>query len=326
MMLLYTKNAEQSIFEIVLLVIALCGLLLIVWWRRHITYNYREAVEQQNVERLENSFEEYKINTAEKDLQLAVYSKLFHYLNKAVPDCALFAESAAEQSGSADARALLEILQRVLREMNLAYEKCSLQNVPKTGVSGIDAPIIQLFAAAERKNFDVSADISEGVEGWFARGKIDKDDIYILLRYLCDNAMISALGSTGAKVRVELGGEEKPDPIIRIYDSGNGFDEEVLAKLGLEQITTRAGVGGSGIGLFTVFQILAKYGASFTLDEAPKKNGFTKCIEIVFDGRHTVTVRTCREGVIAACAARKDMTVERVESSCNEAPHDGTNG
>ncbi|MDE6676495.1 MAG: ATP-binding protein [Clostridia bacterium] len=312
--------------KVVLLVMALCGLLLIVWWRRHITYNYREAVEQQNVERLENSFEEYKINTAEKDLQLAVYSKLFHYLNKAMPDCALYAESAAEQSGSADARALLGILQRVLREMNLAYEKCSLQNVPKTGVSGIDAPIIQLFAAAERKNFDVSADISEGVECWFTEGKIDKDDIYILLRYLCDNAMISALGSTGAKVRVELGGEEKPDPIIRIYDSGNGFDEEVLAKLGLEQITTRAGVGGSGIGLFTVFQILAKYGASFTLDEAPKKNGFTKCIEIAFDGRHSVTVRTCREGVIAACAARKDMTVERVESSCNEAPHDGTNG
>lgn len=57
MMLFYTK---QPLYEIVLLAVAFCGLLLIVWWFRHIKYNYREAVKKQNAERLENTIEEYK--------------------------------------------------------------------------------------------------------------------------------------------------------------------------------------------------------------------------------------------------------------------------
>ena len=176
------------------------------------------------------------------------------------------------------------------------------------------------------KKFDVSADISADVGSWFTEGKLQKDDIHILISYLCDNAMNSALDSRNAKARVELGETSKSEPLIRIYDSGEQFDEEVLAKLGLEQITTRAGVGGNGIGLFTVFQILEKYGASFTLDEAPQNFGFTKFIEIAFDGRRSVTVRTCRETVFAACAARKEITVERIESSAPENLRDGTNG
>ena len=323
LMLIYAEEATLYMLKIILLVIALCGLLLILWWRRHITYKYREAVEQQNAERLENSFEEYKLNTAEKELQLAVYSTLIHYLNKSIPECALLTESAAAQTGCADACAALEILQSISSKLHLTNKKCSLQNVPQTGVRQIDASITELFAEAEHKNLDLSANFCADVESWFSKGNLDKDDIRVLLRYLSDNAMISALGSQGAKVRMELGRTIKQKPLIRIYDSGEQFDEEVIAKLGLEQITTRAGVGGSGIGLFTVFQILNKYGASFTLDEAPEKDGFTKLIEIVFDGQHSVTVRTCRDGVVAVCAARKDIIVE---SLYTEVLRDGTNG
>lgn len=324
-MIVYTKNATQSIYETGALVLTLFGLLLILWWRRHITYNYREAVKQQNVNRMEDTIEEYKLNSVENDLQVAVYAKLIHYLNKVLPDCALLAERAAAQTGSTDICAVRDMLHRILREMNLANEKCSLQNIPQTGVREIDVPIIQLFTAAERKNFSVSADISAGVESWFTESKLRKDDMHILLSYFCDNAMISALGSPNAKVRVELSATANKKPLIRIYDSGEQFDEEVLQKLGLEQVTTRAGVGGSGIGLFTVFEILAKYGASFTLDEAPQSFGFTKFIEIAFDGRRSVTVRTYRESVVAVCATRKGITVELIDLD-QETLRDGTNG
>ncbi len=325
LMIAYTKNATQSIYETALLILTLFGLLLILWWFRHITYNYREAVKQQSVNRMEDTIKEYELNSVENDLQVAVYAKLFHYLNKALPDCAYLAESVAAQTGCADACAVRDMLNLILRKMSLANEKCSLQNIPKTGVRVIDVPIIQLFTAAERKNFNVSAEISADVESWFTESKLDKDDIHILLSYLCDNAMISALGSPNAKVRVELGATINKKPLIRIFDSGEQFDEEVLEKLGLEQVTTRAGVGGSGIGLFTVFEILAKYDASFTLDEATEKLGFTKSIEIAFDGLRGFTVRTCRESVVAVCAARKGITVERVDLD-GEALRDGTNG
>lgn len=308
MMLFYTS---QNLYEIVLLAISLCGLLLIVWWRRHITYNYREAIKRQNAERMENTFEEFKLNNAEKDYQLAVYAKQFHYLNKALPDCALLADRAAAQTDGGDAKAVRDMLQNVLREMNLANGKCSLQNVPQSGVREIDAAIIQLFTSAERKNFKVSADISPDFKS-FTERNINKNDIHIMLRYLCDNAVISALASPKAKVRVEFATANSL-PVIRVYDSGEQFDEDVISKLGKEQITTRAGVGGNGIGLYTVFNILAKYNASFTLDEAPQLFGFNKCIEISFDGRRSVAVRTHRQSVVNACSARKDICVELIE-------------
>ena len=326
MMLLYAKEIKQYMLEVILLVITLCGLLLILWWRRHITYNYREAVKQQNFNRMEDTIEEYELNSVENDLQVAVYAKLFHYLNKALPDCAVLMKNAAAQTGCTDACAARDIMQRILREMNIANEKCSLQSIPQTGVRVIDVPIIQLFTAAENKSFNASTDISADVKGWFTENKLQKDDVHILLAYLCDNAIISALGSPNARVRVEFATTTKRQPLIRIYDSGKQFNEEVIAKLGTERITTRAGACGSGIGLFTVFEILAKYGASFTLDEATQNLGFTKFIEIAFDGRRSVTVRTRRESVADACAARSDITVECAESTEAAVLRDGTNG
>ena len=325
MMLLYAEEVKEYMLKVVLLVFALCGLLLIVWWRKHITYNYREAVNQQNINLMEETIEEYKINSVENELRLAVYANLFHYLNKAVPNCALLAESAAAQTDCQDVCAVRDMLQIIMRKLSVAYEKCGLQNIPQTGIRLIDAPIIHLFAAAERKNFNASADICADVKNWFSENEIDIGDINTLLNYLCDNAVISALGSPNAKVRVELGATVNQKPLIRIYDSGEQFAEEVLAKLGLEQVTTRAGVGGNGIGLFTVFEILAKYGASFTLDEAPQSFGFTKFIEIAFDKRRSVCIRTYRESVVAVCAARKGITVELIVSE-EETLRDGTNG
>ena len=239
--------------------------------------------------------------------------------------CAYLVESAAEQTGNANACSAWDIFQSILREMNLAYEKCNLKNIPQIGESVIDVPIIQLYTAEERKNLKVSAVTSADVQSWFSDNKIQKGDIHILLSYLCDNAINSALGLPNAKVRVELSATENQKPIICVYDSGKQFDEEVLAKLGLEQITTRAGDGGNGIGLFTVFQILEKYGASFTLDEAPQTLGFAKCIKIAFDDRRSFVVRTYRESVVKACAARKEITIERIDLEW-ENLRDGTNG
>lgn len=309
MTLLYAEEVKQYMVKVVLLVITLCGFLLILWWRKHITYTYREAVDLQNVNRMEDTIEEYELNSAEKDMKDVVYAKLIHYLNKALPTVALLIERSAAQTGCPDACAARDMMRSILRETNNTNEKCSLKNIPQTGVKLIDAPIIRLFTAAERKNFNASADISADVESWFTESNLLTDDIHILLSYLIDNAVISALGLPNAKVLVELGATENKKPLIRIYDSGEQFDEDVLEKLGVEQVTTRMGVGGSGIGLFTVFEILGKYGASFTLDEAPPRFGFTKFIEIVFDGRNGVLLRTYRESVVKVCSVRKGVTV-----------------
>ena len=106
-----------------------------------------------------------------------------------------------------------------------------------------------------------------------------------------------------------------------VYDTGNRFDEKVLTKLGIEQISTRE--GGCGIGLFSVFGVLDKYKASFSLDEKPNVLGFSKLIEIAFDGLHSVNIRTSRISVARACSSRKNFNILVYDSLILR---DGTNG
>ena len=320
MMMLYAEEIKQYMLKVAILFISLFGLLLITWWRRHISYNYRDGADKKKLEELEQAVHEHELQATQNDFEVKAFSKLFHYLNKAIPDCAVLVESAAEQTGCNDACAARDILSRVLQEMNLTNRKCSLQGIPQTGVREIDMPILSLFTAAEQTRLKVSTDISNDGLIRFNDTKIDKNDLHTILTYLCDNARIAALELPDAKVRLVLASHNRY-PVIRVYDSGKQFDENVLAMLGIEQITTRE--GGSGFGLCTVFELLDKYLASFTLDEEPQVLGFSKFIEIAFDGQHSFTVRTCRNSVALACASRKNFNVILYDS---DVLRDGTNG
>lgn len=320
MTLFYT---DQSLYEIVLIASAVCSLLLILRWRRHITYNYREAMKRRKVKNLEEEIAECELRSAENKLQVTSYSKTFHYLNKSIPHCTNLADKLADDTGCEDACALRNMLHRVSAEINVTNEKCSFMNIPLTGVRVIDMPVYELYTLAETKNIKVSADVSADVKSWFSDDGLDTGDIHILLSYLCDNAVHSALGLPNPRVRIEFTKTPDKAPVIRIYDSGKQFDEKVLAKLGSEIITTRAGSGGSGIGLFTVFGILAKYNASFFLDETSRIFGFNKFLEITFDNLRSVTLRTSRFSVVNACSHRADIKVLLPDAS---ARRDGTEG
>ena len=320
MTLFYT---DQSLYEIVLIASAVCSLLLILRWRRHITYNYREAMKRRKVKNLEEEIAECELRSAENKLQVTSYSKTFHYLNKSIPHCTNLADKLADDTGCEDACALRNMLHRVSAEINVTNEKCSFMNIPLTGVRVIDMPVYELYTLAETKNIKVSADVSADVKSWFSDDGLDTGDIHILLSYLCDNAVHSALGLPNPRVRIEFTKTPDNAPVIRIYDSGKQFDEKVLAKLGSEIITTRAGSGGSGIGLFTVFGILEKYNASFFLDETSRIFGFNKFLEITFDNLRSVTLRTSRFSVVNACSHRADIRVLLPDAS---ACRDGTEG
>ena len=320
MTLFYT---DQSLYEIVLLASVVCSLLLILRWRRHITYNYREAMKRRKVKNLEEEIAECELRSAENKLQVSSYSKTFHYLNKSIPHCTNLADKLADDTGCEDACALRNMLHRVSAEINVTNEKCSFMNIPLTGVRVIDMPVYELYTLAETKNIKVSADVSADVKSWFSDDGLDTVDIHILLSYLCDNAVHSALGLPNPRVRIEFTRTPDNAPVIRIYDSGKQFDEKVLAKLGSEIITTRAGSGGSGIGLFTVFGILEKYNASFFLDETSRIFGFNKFLEITFDNLRSVTLRTSRFSVVNACSHRADIKVLLPDAS---ARHDGNEG
>ncbi len=308
MMFLYDENVKEYMLTAVMFIIVISGLLLIIWCRKHITYHYRDACAQQSFDSLENDLKQCKLNCDEIEYQFNVYAKQFHYLNKSLPDCLDLINHAAAETNCDYVRSAQKIMNSALQAMNIANEKCSLQNIPQTGIKLIDAPITRLFNESEKKNLEASVDISANVQSWLTDFMLDVNDIYTVLTYLGDNATISACDSPNAKVRIELCETADNKPLLRIYDSGKLFDESVLAKLGIAQITTHS--DGHGIGLLSVFRILKNYYASFILDETIQKFGYTKCIEIAFDGKDSVIVRTFRNSVAHACADRTDLVIE----------------
>ncbi len=310
MTLLYADNVKEYMLKVVMLVIILCGLLLVFWCRKHITYNYLESNARQRLEILENELKERKLNYEEIEYQLNVYAKQFHYLNKTIPACIKYLEQAAVQAPSGTVNNVLEMMRDMSNELKLTNQKCSLSNLPLTGVREIDIPILELYNASEQKNVKVSTFVPCDIESKLAKFSIDKKDIQKLLLYLNDNAVLASLELPHASVHMELCESNEGNLLIRIYDSGKQFDEKVISKLGKEQITTRTARGGSGIGLYEVFSIIEKYRASFILDETTSKLGFTKCIEIAFDGQGSITVRTNRDSISHVCADRTDLIIE----------------
>ena len=61
--------------------------------------------------------------------------------------------------------------------------------------------------------------------------------------------------------------------------------------MGRKKITTHKDSGGSGIGLYTTFEILKRHKASFILDETIDSDIFVKKISILFDGCEQCVIR-----------------------------------
>lgn len=80
-----------------------------------------------------------------------------------------------------------------------------------------------------------------------------RDLLYLVLCTLTKNALLAMRGRPGSRLWLEVdsGGEHANGrrAWIRVRDNGPGIPPEVLAKLTREPVTTRAGAGGSGMGL-----------------------------------------------------------------------------
>jgi two-component system response regulator PhcR len=80
-----------------------------------------------------------------------------------------------------------------------------------------------------------------------------RDLLYLVLCTLAKNALLAMRGRPHARLCLEV--DAAPDApaarraCIRVRDNGPGIPPEVLAKLTREPVTTRAGAGGSGMGL-----------------------------------------------------------------------------
>ena len=96
-----------------------------------------------------------------------------------------------------------------------------------------------------------------------------RDLLYLVLCTLVKNALIAMRASPGAQPALRVALERAaPAPglpaqaAIRVSDNGPGIPPEVLRRLTIEPVTTRAASGGSGMGLLFCQRVMGSLGGS----------------------------------------------------------------
>lgn len=95
-----------------------------------------------------------------------------------------------------------------------------------------------------------------------------RDLLYLVLCTLTKNAMLAMRGRDGAQLRIQVGAEPvegKERGWIRFADNGPGIPPEVLAKLTREPVTTRAGSGGTGMGLMFCQRVMSSISGAIAI-------------------------------------------------------------
>ncbi|MDO8277323.1 MAG: hybrid sensor histidine kinase/response regulator [Burkholderiaceae bacterium] len=96
-----------------------------------------------------------------------------------------------------------------------------------------------------------------------------RDLLYLVLCTLTKNALWALRETPGPSLHIELGEEPQargaPKPWMRFIDNGPGIAPEVLSKLTIEPVTTRAEHGGNGMGLLFCRRVVQSLAGSIAI-------------------------------------------------------------
>ncbi len=308
--LLYARDIKLSAKNISIIFITFFGLILIVWWRKVITSNYKSLVTEKEAKQNKKALKELKSVNKELTAQNERLSKVIHRDNKLIPAMLLAVKRVIYEGQSENADEIYAQLQALAEGRADLIEdyKSDRDPLPQTGNASIDSVLMLVSAAAKRKGINFKLDCNpEAVALLSAAGK-SVTDLDTIIADLCENAVHAVQSAIDPHICVVLEVSDGDIPRLCFYDNGAHFNPEVIKNFGVARFTTRKTEGGSGIGLFTLFEILKKYNASFCLDETPHNN-YTKCVKITFDGLGEYSVKSVRKEVTAVLNSHKDFFV-----------------
>ncbi len=308
--LVYAKDIQLTMLNIIIVFITFFGLILIVWWRKVITSNYKSLVTEKEAKQNKKALKELKSVNEELTAQNERLSKVIHRDNKLIPAMLLAVKRVIYEGQSESAGEIYAQLQALAEGRSDLIEdyKSDRDPLPQTGNASIDSVLMLVSAAAKRKGINFKLDCNpEAVALLSAAGK-SVTDLDTIIADLCENAVHAVQSAIDPHICVVLEVSGGDIPRLCFYDNGAHFNPEVIKNFGVARFTTRKTEGGSGIGLFTLFEILKKYNASFCLDETPHNN-YTKCVKITFDGLGEYSVKSVRKEVTAVLNSRKDFFV-----------------
>uniref|UniRef100_UPI002633BF7B hybrid sensor histidine kinase/response regulator n=1 Tax=Hydrogenophaga sp. TaxID=1904254 RepID=UPI002633BF7B len=103
-----------------------------------------------------------------------------------------------------------------------------------------------------------------------------RDLLYLVLCTLVKNALIALRAEPPPQPQVHMALDRlamlpglSPQPALRVTDNGPGIPPEVLKRLTREPVTTRAGSGGSGMGLLFCQRVMTTLGGDIAVHSTP---------------------------------------------------------
>lgn len=308
-LMLNLEFSLEAVFELGEFAVTVSGITILFLWRKNSIDGYTR--QQAGVERavVEQSVEAFGRQTYLLERENGLLGKIIHRDNKIIPAAVMTVAAAIKKYRDPELYEILGGVKRygAERALDLAAFRARPQ-LAKTNVAMIDSILCNLQLAAYERGITLDTEVYGDVSGWFENGGPDKTSVNVLLSYLGDNAVISAGKKQDGRVKIVIGRQGFSGAYIAVYDNGAPFNESVISAMGVARITTRKNEGGNGYGLQTLFETVRRYEASFTLDELCG-DGYAKCLEVRFDRRRAVTLRTKRRSAIKAAARRSDLTV-----------------
>lgn len=300
----------------------LLAILLFAWWRRMITKSYIEKIRKLERQSLYDELAEKAATIQKLREDNQALARILHKDNKLIPamenavtEFLLCRTSAELSEAKIYGEKLVAELQFMFQDRKGIMDDYHSQNVclTQTGTVAVDAMLAYMQKKAASKQVVFTCKHTPAAMGHLLT-RISPEDLSHLLSDLLENALNAMSDTNGGKLQVVLGKLEK-DAYISVADTGTSFDIETLQLLGIQQHTTHADTGGSGIGLMDIWKLKKKYRASIQIQEfESQQNAYTKKITLFFNNKNHYVIQSYRHKEIINTQTRGDLYVIPAET------------
>lgn len=317
-----SSHKQYQIRLLRLIMILICLIVILYWWRSQITKTYREKLRLLEMKTLRAAKAENEAYISKLEAENRRLGTIIHKDNRIVNAMADSVCDYLTSSGSTNAEELHEKGVSLSNEINsiktyrqelLCEGSLSETSTPQTNHAGVDAIIA--FMVKEAASYSITLKFHYDKDFFSAkRFTATEMDFVHLLSDLLENAIIATRHAKGQSIELSLQ-ILKGTPAISVSDSGIPFEINTLMKFGICEASTHTDEGGTGIGLIDIWSFKKKYHASLVIEELDNSI-YSKRLSLLFDGKNKYLIISNRFQQIISSQTRADLLV--INATANE--------
>jgi signal transduction histidine kinase len=237
---------------------------------QHMLVNVFDIGERRRAEAARASLEE-ELHRAQKMESIGrLAASVAHDVNNLLAPILGFAQILLEESAAADPRKdeLEQIAGAAMRARNLTGQLLALGKKQVLRLRAVDLKeVLDGFMKILRHSLGEGIRIDTRVPERLGMVMADTGQIEQVLMNLALNARDAM--ESGGVLTIALADRDDAHVLLAVSDTGHGMDEETRAHLFEPFYTTKASGKGTGLGLATVYGIVAQHGGSISVDSRP---------------------------------------------------------